>query len=212
MAPTQGEAARPLDWKPLPSGDVDTEEVQMAGLRPGSGYAVRVRPVVALAGVDPAQWEVVAHPSPPVCFATQPSLPSQMKPPLQVSRDRRELKETGYVGLKNQGATCYMNSLLQTLFHLPYFRQAVYHMPTSETDEPSSNMPLALQSLFYKVLGTAWPQAQHGVRHSMASGTAWRQAQPQAGRWQQQEPGAAAVLGPAPSAARRQAQGRRGSS
>jgi len=32
-------------------------------------------------------------------------------------------KETGYVGLKNQGATCYMNSLLQTLFHIPYFRK-----------------------------------------------------------------------------------------
>ena len=32
-------------------------------------------------------------------------------------------KETGFVGLKNQGATCYMNSLLQTLYHIPYFRR-----------------------------------------------------------------------------------------
>lgn len=60
-------------------------------------------------------------------------------------------KETGYVGLKNQGATCYMNSLLQTLFHIPYFRKAVYHMPTTENDIPSASIPLALQSLFYKL-------------------------------------------------------------
>ncbi|XP_044462738.1 ubiquitin C-terminal hydrolase 12-like isoform X4 [Mangifera indica] len=60
-------------------------------------------------------------------------------------------KETGYVGLKNQGATCYMNSLLQTLYHIPYFRKAVYHMPTTENDMPSGSIPLALQSLFYKL-------------------------------------------------------------
>ncbi|XP_071706732.1 ubiquitin C-terminal hydrolase 12-like [Rutidosis leptorrhynchoides] len=60
-------------------------------------------------------------------------------------------KKTGYVGLKNQGATCYMNSLLQTLYHIPYFRKAVYHMPTTENDMPSGSIPLALQSLFYKL-------------------------------------------------------------
>ncbi|XP_074282078.1 ubiquitin C-terminal hydrolase 12 isoform X1 [Silene latifolia] len=60
-------------------------------------------------------------------------------------------KETGCVGLKNQGATCYMNSLLQTLYHIPYFRKAVYHMPTTENDNPANSIPLALQSLFYKL-------------------------------------------------------------
>ncbi|KAI3938553.1 hypothetical protein MKW98_016058 [Papaver atlanticum] len=61
-------------------------------------------------------------------------------------------KETGYVGLKNQGATCYMNSLLQTLYHIPYFRKAVYHMPTTENDLASgSSIPLALQTLFYNL-------------------------------------------------------------
>ncbi|KAJ7975928.1 ubiquitin carboxyl-terminal hydrolase 12 [Quillaja saponaria] len=60
-------------------------------------------------------------------------------------------KETGCVGLKNQGATCYMNSLLQTLYHIPYFRKAVYHMPTTENDMPSGSIPLALQRLFYKL-------------------------------------------------------------
>ncbi|CAN8269436.1 unnamed protein product [Cochlearia groenlandica] len=60
-------------------------------------------------------------------------------------------KETGFVGLKNQGATCYMNSLLQTLYHIPFFRKAVYHMPTTENDVPTASIPLALQSLFYKL-------------------------------------------------------------
>ena len=60
-------------------------------------------------------------------------------------------KETGFTGLKNQGATCYMNSLLQTLYHVPYFRKAVYHMPTTEADEMHDSIPLALQALFYKL-------------------------------------------------------------
>lgn len=47
-------------------------------------------------------------------------------------------KHTGYVGLKNQGATCYMNSLLQTLFFTNQLRKAVYQMPTEYDDASKS--------------------------------------------------------------------------
>jgi len=57
-------------------------------------------------------------------------------------------KETGFVGLKNQGATCYMNSLLQSLFCTNYFRRAVYQIPTEE-DHPTESVALALQRVFY---------------------------------------------------------------
>ncbi|KAI3902003.1 hypothetical protein MKW92_032900 [Papaver armeniacum] len=70
---------------------------------------------------------------------------------VDVIKDYDSQEETDYVGLKNQGATCYLNSLLQTLYHIPYFRKAVYHMPTTENDLPSESIPLALQSLFYKL-------------------------------------------------------------
>jgi len=59
-------------------------------------------------------------------------------------------KETGYVGLKNQGATCYLNSLLQSLYFTNAFRKAVYQIPTSD-DESSSNSAYALQRLFYQL-------------------------------------------------------------
>lgn len=60
-------------------------------------------------------------------------------------------KETGFVGFKNQGATCYMNSLLQTLFHISYFRKAVYQMPIAAEEKPETSIPLALQRVFHRL-------------------------------------------------------------
>lgn len=57
-------------------------------------------------------------------------------------------KHTGYVGLKNQGATCYMNSLLQTMYFTNQLRKAVYKMPT-EADDSSKSVALALQRVFH---------------------------------------------------------------
>ncbi|RYH06969.1 hypothetical protein EON65_42255, partial [archaeon] len=67
--------------------------------------------------------------------------------PSRVSLGYNSKVMTGMVGLENLGATCYLNSLLQMLFHLNSFRRAVYQLPI-DADEPSQSTPLALQSLF----------------------------------------------------------------
>ncbi|XP_065899371.1 ubiquitin carboxyl-terminal hydrolase 7-like isoform X1 [Dysidea avara] len=59
-------------------------------------------------------------------------------------------KHTGYVGLKNQGATCYMSSLLQTMYFTNKLRKAVYQLPT-ENDDTVKSVPLAMQRIFYEL-------------------------------------------------------------
>ncbi|PGH27122.1 hypothetical protein AJ80_01078 [Polytolypa hystricis UAMH7299] len=59
-------------------------------------------------------------------------------------------KETGMVGLRNQGATCYLNSLLQSLYFTNSFRKAVYQIPTDD-DANKSNSAWTLQRLFYSL-------------------------------------------------------------
>jgi ubiquitin carboxyl-terminal hydrolase 34 len=37
----------------------------------------------------------------------------------------KEKSSTGFLGLQNQGATCYMNSVMQQLYNIPEFRQGI---------------------------------------------------------------------------------------
>eukprot|EP00475_Leptophrys_vorax_P005152 TRINITY_DN13100_c0_g2_i1.p1 TRINITY_DN13100_c0_g2~~TRINITY_DN13100_c0_g2_i1.p1 ORF type:complete len:769 (-),score=208.22 TRINITY_DN13100_c0_g2_i1:1412-3718(-) len=69
---------------------------------------------------------------------------------------------SGFVGILNQGATCYMNSLLQTLYMTPSFRHALYQLTAEdlghklkpkdeskhEKEKKERKIPIQLQYLF----------------------------------------------------------------
>lgn len=60
-------------------------------------------------------------------------------------QDYDSKQATGFTGLVNQGATCYLNSLLQSLYFTTAFRNAVYQIPDS------SGVTGGLQRLFYQL-------------------------------------------------------------
>ena len=73
-----------------------------------------------------------------------------------------------------QGATCYLNSLLQTLFHTRLFRRVVYEVPTDGgATDSNRNVVLALQRLFLDL------QRHHGRAHTtmLTNAFGWRGAE-----------------------------------
>jgi ubiquitin carboxyl-terminal hydrolase 7 len=56
-------------------------------------------------------------------------------------------KMTNMVGLENLGATCYLNALLQMLYHISAFRKAVYILP-HDNENLETSTTLALQNIF----------------------------------------------------------------
>lgn len=54
----------------------------------------------------------------------------------------------GFSGLRNEGATCYINSMLQSLFATNEFRRIVYGIPV-EPDDANESLAFWLKYIFY---------------------------------------------------------------
>lgn len=71
----------------------------------------------------------------------------------QIENLTSKQRQKAYIGLGNQGATCYMNSLLQSLYMTPEFRQFIYswqYIPDLHGDKDYC-IPYQLQKLFAKL-------------------------------------------------------------
>ena len=62
------------------------------------------------------------------------------------SKSKKEPKKCGYVGLKNLGCICYMNSILQQMYMVPPFRNAII---SSDDKKEVKTMKSSFNSNFY---------------------------------------------------------------
>lgn len=58
------------------------------------------------------------------------------------------IESTGFIGLRNEGATCYINALFQSLFSINKFRQIVFDAPI-DPDDIHDSFVFDLKYIFY---------------------------------------------------------------
>jgi ubiquitin carboxyl-terminal hydrolase 9/24 len=62
--------------------------------------------------------------------------------------------QCGFVGLRNGGATCYMNSVLQQLYMQPRLQQMILTTDIEDSEEGSTSSFLEIQKIFGHLLGS----------------------------------------------------------
>ena len=83
----------------------------------------------------------------------------------------QKIQLSPFNGIYNEGATCYMNSMLQTLFSIYPFKKAVFQIPTEK--ENSRSIVLSLQRLFYDLIYNHSPASTKNLINSFG----WSQEQ-----------------------------------
>ena len=79
---------------------------------------------------------------------------------LSIEKTNRTLIESNpmFCGLINEGTTCYMNSLLQLLFMIKYFKKAIFNMKIKKNSYQTSKI-YSIQKLFYEMMKKDRPKA-----------------------------------------------------
>jgi ubiquitin carboxyl-terminal hydrolase 7 len=69
--------------------------------------------------------------------------------------------DVGYIGIRNQGATCYLNSLVQALYHIGDFRKSIFNL-TKQSDQ--AYIQVRCEDLaFYTLLFISKSSSKHSL-------------------------------------------------
>jgi ubiquitin carboxyl-terminal hydrolase 9/24 len=75
---------------------------------------------------------------------------TQRKADWNITSLKNEKSSTGFVGLKNIGCICYMNSIMQQLFMIPSFRKAILEVEdkNAKNEPPNQNVLYQIKRIF----------------------------------------------------------------